>query len=82
MARPIKATDLPADVARIAEAQVAAGRFASIEEVVRAGILAVKREQEKLDALRAALEEGEASGVAEDSSLEGILAEFRARRAP
>ena len=34
----------------------------------------------KHEALRAALEEGEQSGVAEDSSLEGVLADFRARR--
>jgi hypothetical protein len=34
----------------------------------------------KHEALRAALEEGERSGVAEDSSLEGVLAEFRTRR--
>jgi hypothetical protein len=31
--------------------------------------------------LRAALDEGERSGVAEDSSLEGVLEEFRSARA-
>ena len=39
-----------------------------------------KRQAQKHDALRAALEEGERSGIAEDSSLEGVLADFRARR--
>jgi hypothetical protein len=34
----------------------------------------------KHEALRAALEEGERSGIAEDSSLEGVLADFRALR--
>ena len=38
-----------------------------------------EQQRRKHDALRAALEEGERSGVAEDSSLEGVLAEFRAR---
>ena len=34
MARHIEATDPPEDIARTAEAQVAAGRFASVEDVV------------------------------------------------
>ena len=34
----------------------------------------------KLDALRAAIDEGDASGIAEDSSLEGILADVGAGR--
>lgn len=37
MARHIEAADLPEDIARTAEAQVAAGRFASVEDVVRPG---------------------------------------------
>jgi hypothetical protein len=36
---------------------------------------------EPLARLRAAVDEGDASGVAEDSSLEGVLAEVRATRA-
>jgi hypothetical protein len=35
----------------------------------------------KVEAIRAALVEGEQSGIAEDSSLEGILSELRAARA-
>ena len=35
----------------------------------------------QVEAIRAALIEGEASGIAEDSSLEGILTELRASRA-
>jgi hypothetical protein len=34
----------------------------------------------KVEAIRAALVEGEQSGIAEDSSLEGILTELRASR--
>jgi antitoxin ParD1/3/4 len=81
MSRHIEAADLPEDIARIAEAQVAAGHFASVEEVVRAGVEAIgrraQRQQQKVEALRAALEEGERSGITEDSSLEGVLAEAR-----
>jgi hypothetical protein len=36
----------------------------------------------QVEAIRAALVEGEQSGIAEDSSLEGILTELRASRAP
>jgi Bacterial antitoxin of ParD toxin-antitoxin type II system and RHH len=39
-----------------------------------------EQQAQKHEALRTALEEGERSGVAKDSSLEGVLAEFRARR--
>jgi Arc/MetJ-type ribon-helix-helix transcriptional regulator len=38
MARPTTLTDLPEDLARFAEAQVAARRFSSVEEVVEAGL--------------------------------------------
>lgn len=34
----------------------------------------------QVEAIRAALVEGEESGIAEDSSLEGILSEFRSSR--
>ena len=37
--------------------------------------------ERKVEAIRAALAEGELSGIAEDSSLEGVLAEFRSSRA-
>jgi hypothetical protein len=45
------------------------------------GTPGVEREG-SIEAIRAALTEGEASGIAEDSSLEGVLSEFRASRAP
>jgi hypothetical protein len=37
--------------------------------------------ERKVEGIRAALAEGERSGIAEDSSLEGVLAEFRASHA-
>jgi len=64
MAKHITATDLPEDLARFAEAQVAAGRFSSVEDVLRAGTDALERhqrEETKLVALRAAIAEGDAS---------------------
>jgi hypothetical protein len=38
-------------------------------------------QDDRLEAIRAALLEGENSGIADDSSLEGVLSDFRASRA-
>lgn len=54
--------DLPDEVVRLAEAQVAAGRAGSIEEVVRAGVAALERQYDaKMARVRAAIDEGDAS---------------------
>ena len=61
------------------------GRYENASEVVRAGLRALQDEerifQKKLERLDDMLDEGEASGYAEDSSLEGVMAEVRQRRA-
>jgi antitoxin ParD1/3/4 len=76
MARHLAAADLPDDIARVAEAQVAAGRFASVEDVVRAGVAAIAAYEQKLATLRAAQQEGEASGVFEGDAFESVRAEL------
>jgi len=59
---------------------------ASVQESVRAISELIEDAKErgafdrKLDALRTAIDEGDASGVAEDSSLAQILGDVRARR--
>src|SRR5580704_12317447 len=59
MAKPIRADDLPEDLARFAESQIAAGKFQNVEDVLRAGKEALEREQRndarKMDGLRARL---------------------------
>ena len=77
MSRSLTAADLPEDIARIAEAEVAAGNFASIEDVVRAGVEAVELERyhAKMTKLRAAIDEGDASGTFDGDA----FAEVRAR---
>jgi Arc/MetJ-type ribon-helix-helix transcriptional regulator len=59
--------DLPEAVVVAAEAHVAAGRFATVEDVLRAALAALDREQHSDDAalagLRAAIDDGDASGV-------------------
>ena len=73
-----------ADAARILEEALALEPEARAR-VARRLIMSLEAEApddraRKHEALRAALEEGERSGIAEDSSLEGVLADFRARR--
>jgi predicted transcriptional regulator len=65
--------------ARLRQAAQAEGR--TVDELAGEGLAAYLASREKLDALRAAIDEGDASGIAEDSSLSGILAEIRAKRA-
>ncbi|HYP97963.1 MAG TPA: type II toxin-antitoxin system ParD family antitoxin [Polyangiaceae bacterium] len=76
MARHLESTDLPDDIARTAEAQVATGRFASVEDVVRAGVEAIATLEQKRAAVRAALEEGELSGVFEGDAFASVRAEL------
>lgn len=64
MARPIDPREIPEEVARFAEAQVAAGRFASVADVLLAGKEALEQRaayEARVRALRSAYEEGLAS---------------------
>ncbi len=62
MPRTIDPNEIPEEVARFAEAQVAAGRFASVADVLLAGVEALEqREQlevERARLLRVAWEQG------------------------
>jgi predicted transcriptional regulator len=51
----------------------------TLDELAGEGLAAYLASRAKLDALRAAIDDGDASGIAEDSSLEGILSDIRAR---
>ncbi len=56
--------------------RVAAGRYGSASEVVRAGLRILEAEEQKLETLRAALIKGEESGIAEDYDIEAIQREL------
>jgi antitoxin ParD1/3/4 len=55
--------------------QVSEGRYGSASEVIRAGLRKLEDEQQKLETLRALIQEGKASGTAE-YSYEGLMQEL------
>jgi len=61
---------------------VAQAEGRTLDDLAGEGLAAYLTSRNKLEALRTAIDEGDASGIAEDSSLEGILAEIRERRGP
>lgn len=58
-------------------ARVAAGRYGSASEVVRAGLRLLEEHESKLEALRAALIEGEQSGPSRPLDFDAFLARKR-----
>src|SRR5271166_5230095 len=68
-AMPTRNVNLTNDLDRFVARKVKSGRYENASEVVRAGLRTLEREEQqyeaKLAALRAAIDEGDASGVAE-----------------
>jgi len=66
---PTRNVNLTQELDRFILARVESGRFENASEVVRAGLRTLEREERlyeaKLEALRSAIDEGDASGVAE-----------------
>lgn len=56
--------------------QLNSGRYGSVSEIVRSGLRLLEQKESKLEQLRRLLDEGEQSGIAEDYSLESVIAEL------
>jgi len=66
---------------RFIDHQVSEGRYGSASEVMRAGLRLLEEQDAKLEALRAALIEGEESGEPQPFDFEGFLTEMREKYA-
>ena len=66
---PTRNVNLTNDLDRFVAAKVKSGRYENASEVVRAGLRTLEREEQqyeaKIAALRAAIDAGDASGIAE-----------------
>jgi antitoxin ParD1/3/4 len=63
------------------EQQVADGRYASANEVVREALKLMEEDEQQLEALRVALIEGEESGEAEEFDFDAFIAKMHAEHA-
>jgi Arc/MetJ-type ribon-helix-helix transcriptional regulator len=88
MAKPLTLNDLPEDLAHFAKAEMAAGHFPSIEDVLRAGVDAIRERAkgEWLASLRrdaaegfASFDRGEGAEATADEFMDGIDRELGLR---
>jgi antitoxin ParD1/3/4 len=80
---PTRNVNLTEELDRFVFSRIESGRYESASEVVRAALRTLEREEleheAKLTALRSALDEGEASGVAADGVFERVRGRSAAR---
>ena len=62
------------------QSSISAGRYKNASEVIRAGLRLLEEEENKLIALRAAIQEGIESGIAIDFNPESHLDQLKAKR--
>ena len=65
---------------RFIQSRISAGRFKNTSEVVRAGLRLLEEEENKIIALREAIQEGIESGIANDFNPKSHLQNLKAER--
>lgn len=60
--------------------KISSGRYKNVSEVVRAGLRLLEEEENKIIALRAAIQEGIESGIALDFNPESHLEKLKAKK--
>lgn len=62
------------------KSKIASGRYKNASEVVRAGLRLLEEEENKIMALREAIQEGIESGIANDFNPESHLSKLKAKK--
>lgn len=62
------------------KSSISAGRYNNVSEVVRAGLRLLEKEENKVIALRGAIQEGIESGIANDFDPESHLQNLKAKK--
>ena len=62
------------------QSSILGGRYTNASEVISAGLRRLEEDDQKVAALRTAIEEGEASGYVEDFDFESHLEALKAKR--
>ena len=80
---PTRNINLTPQMDKFVDTRIRSGKYANASEVLRAGLRALDRlereDQARVEALRAALEAGEASGVAEGDVVSEVRERIRRR---
>ena len=62
------------------QASILSGRYNNASEVVRSGLRLLEEQEQKMAALRSAIEEGMNSGIVEDFDSQEFLQQMKARK--
>ena len=65
---------------RFIKSRISTGRYKNASEVVRAGLRLLEEEENKIMALRASIQEGIESGIAQDFDPEGHLKKLKTNK--
>ena len=83
---PTRNVNLTQELERFVLSRVESGRFENASEVVRAGLRTLEREERlfeaRLEALRSAIDEGDASGIAEGDVFQQVREELHLAENP